>query len=125
MSKATLSSWYNSSAWDEPEQPPKMSEILDGKGDFLAETLDQVDREDTRRGGNWDGFCMIDLLRHAHEIDDTNRRILRDMRKSAAKHRLCRIIAGKYTRAVAEGDMDECDRLADALVLATSDWCNG
>ncbi len=27
------------------------------------------------------------------------------------------------TRAVIEGDCDECDRLADALQLATMDWC--
>lgn len=125
MTRATLASWYNSSAWDEPEQPPKMSEILAEKGDFLEETLDEIDREDTRRGGNWDGFCMIDLLHHAHTIDDTNRLILRDMRKSAARHRLCRIIAGMYTRAVVAGDCDECDRLAGALQLATVDWCRG
>ena len=123
MSKTTLASWYNSSAWDEPEQAPKMSEIIAGKGDFLEETLDQIDREDTRRGGVWAGMDMIDLLHHAHTIDDTNRLILRDMRKSAAKHRLCRIIAGMYTRAVIAGDFGECDRLADALQLATMDWC--
>jgi hypothetical protein len=45
------------------------------------------------------------------------------MRKSAARQRLCRIIAGMYTRAVIAGDCDECDRLADALQLATMDWC--
>jgi hypothetical protein len=47
------------------------------------------------------------------------------MRKSAARQRLCRIIAGMYTRAVIAGDIDECDRLADALVLATRTWCDG
>jgi hypothetical protein len=108
-----------------PDHAPSVREILEEKGNFLEETLDQIDREDTRRGGNWDGFCMVDLLHHAHTIDDTNRLIMRDMRKQEARQRLCRIIAGMYTRAVIEGDCDECDRLADALVLATRTWCNG
>ena len=120
MSKATLSSWYNSSAWDEPEQAPKMSEIIAGEGDFLDETLDEIDREDTRRGGVWEGYDLIDLIAYATDIDTVNRCILR---KSAAKRRLCRIIAGMYTRSVIAGDCDECDRLADALQLATMDWC--
>lgn len=123
MSKATLASWYNSIAWDEPEQPPKMSEIIAGKGDFLEETLDEIDREDTRRGGVWAGMDMIDLIAYATDIDTVNRCILRNMRKSAAKQRLCRIIAGMYTRAVLAGDCGECERLADALQLATMDWC--
>ena len=108
-----------------PTYAPSVREILEEKGNFLEDTLDQIDREDTRRGGNWDGWCMADLLRHAHTIDDTNRLIMRDMRKSAARHRLCRIIAMQYARAVVEGDCGECERLADALVLATSAWCNG
>lgn len=123
MSKATLAGWYNSRARGEPEQPPKMSEILAEKGDFLEETLDEIDREDTNRGGVWAGMDMIDLIAHATDIDTVNRRILRDMRKSAAKQRLCRIIAGMYTRAVIAGDCGECERLADALQLATMDWC--
>lgn len=123
MDKATLASWYGSRAWDEPEQPQKMSEILAEKGDFLGETLDQIDREDTRRGGVWAGMDMIDLIAYATDIDTVNRCILRDMRKSAAKHRLCRIIAGMYTRAVLAGDCGECDRLVDMLQLATMDWC--
>ena len=121
MTKATLAGWYNSSAWGEPEQPPKMSEILAEKGDFLEETLDEIDREDTRRGGVWAGMDIIDLIAYAAtDIDTVNRRILR---KAAARRRLCRIIAGMYTRAVIAGDCDECDRLADALQLATMDWC--
>ena len=122
MSKATLAGWYNSSAWDEPEQPPKMSEILAEEGDFLDETLDEIDREDARRGGVWAGMDLIDLIAHA---DTVNRRIIADMRKSAARQRLCRIIAGMYARALIAGDCDECDRLADALKLATVDWCMG
>ena len=122
MDKATLASWYNSSAWDEPEQAPKMSEILAEKGDFLEETLDDLDREDTQRGGVWAGMDMIDLIAYATDIDTVNRCILR---KSAARRRLCRIIAGMYTRAVIAGDCGECDRLADALQLATMDWCRG
>ena len=125
MSKPTLRDWHNSSAWDEPEQAPKMSEIIAGKGDFLEETLDEIDREDTRRGGVWAGMDMIDLIAFATDLDTVNRCILRDMRKSAAKHRLYRIIAGMYTRAVIAGDCGECDRLADALQLATMDWCRG
>lgn len=125
MSKPTLRDWHNSSAWDEPEQLPKMSEILAEKGDFLEETFDEIDREDTRRGGVWAGMDMIDLIAHATDIDTVNRRIIADMRKSAARQRLCRIIAGMYTRAVIAGDCDECDRLAGALQLATVDWCRG
>ena len=123
MDKTTLAGWYNSSAWDEPEQAPKMSEILAEKGDFLEETLDEIGRKDTRRGGVWEGYDLIDLISYATDIDTVNRCILRDMRKAAAKQRLCRIIAGMYTRAVIAGDCDECDRLADALQLATMDWC--
>lgn len=121
MSKATLAGWYNSRAWDEPEHP-SVREILEAEGRFLEETLDEIDREDSRRGGNWTGYDMGDLIAHAAEID---REIRADMRKQEARHRLCRIIAMQYTRAVIEGDCDECDRLADAIVLATSDWCNG
>ena len=108
-----------------PDYTKSVREILEEKGDFLEETLDQIDREDTKRGGNWDGWCMADLLHHAHTIDDTNRLIMRDMRKAAARQRLCRIIAMQYTRAMIAGDFDECDRLADALVAATRGWCNG
>lgn len=125
MDKTTLASWYNSSAWDEPEQPPKMSEILAEKGDFTEETLDQIDREDTRRGGVWAGMDMIDLIAYAADVDRRNRQIRADMSKSAARQRLCRIIAGMYTRAVIAGDCDECDRLADALQLATHEWSQG
>ena len=108
-----------------PTYTPSVREILEEEGNFLEETIDQIDREDTQCGGNWDGWCMADLLHHAHTIDDTNRLVLRDMRKTAARHRLCRIIGKQYTRAVIEGDCDECDRLADALVVATRTWCNG
>ena len=125
MTKTTLAGWYNSSAWGEPEQPPKMSEIIAEKGDFLKETLDQIDREDTRRGGVWAGMDMIDLIAYATDIDTVNRQIARDERNQKARRRLCRIIAGMYTRAVIAGDCDECDRLADALQLATVDWCRG
>ena len=106
-----------------PTYTMSVREILEEEGNFLEETLDQIEKEDTRRGGVWDGWCMADLLHHAHTVDDINRQVLRDMRKSAAKHRLCRIIAMQYTRAVIAGDCDECDRLADALQLATMDWC--
>jgi hypothetical protein len=122
MSKATLSDWYNSSAWDEPDYHPSVREILEAEGSFLEDTLDYMEREDTRRGGVWEGFSMGDLISHADDIDRRNRAINADMRKEAARQRLCRIIAMQYTRAVIEGDIDECDRLADALVLATRGW---
>ena len=108
-----------------PDYTMSVREILEDEGRFLEETLDQMEREDTRRGGNWTGYDMGDLIAHAVDVDRRNREIRADMRKTEAAHRLCRIIAGMYTRAVIEGDIDECDRLADSLVLATRTWCNG
>lgn len=108
-----------------PDYTMSVREILEDKGRFLEETLDEMEREDTRRGGRWTDYDMGDIIAYATDIDRRNREILANMRKSAARHRLCRIIAMQYTRAVLEGDMDECDRLADSLVLATRTWCNG
>ncbi len=100
-------------------------EILEAENRILEETLDYIEHEDTRRGGIWAGYDMGDLIAHAADVDQRNREIRADMRKTAARHRLCRIIAGMYARAVLAADHDECDRLADALRLSTSDWCNG
>lgn len=61
------------------------------------------------------GFDMGDLITHAELLDVEYRRISRDDRREKAAQRLCRIISGMYTRAVIEGDITECDRLADAL----------
>jgi hypothetical protein len=108
-----------------PNYIQSVREILEAEERFLEETLNQIDREDTRRGGRWTGYDMGDLIAHATYIDRKNREINKRIRKQQARHRLCRIIAMQYTRAVIEGDIDECDRLADALVLATRDWCNG
>ena len=108
-----------------PDYIQSVREILEDEGRFLEETLDQMEREDTRRGGRWTDYDMGDLIAHAVDVDRRNREIRADMRKAEAKHRLCRIIAMQYTRAVIAGDIDECDRLADALVLATRTWCNG
>ena len=108
-----------------PTYTMSVREILEDEGRFLGVTLDQMEREDTRRGGRWTDYDIGDLIAYATDIDMRNREILANMRKSAARHRLCRIIAMQYTRAVLEGDIDECDRLADALVLATRTWCNG
>ena len=108
-----------------PTYTMSVREILKSENRFLEETLDYIEHEDTRRGGVWAGYDMGDLIAHANNVDQRNREIRADMRKSAARQRLCRIIAMQYTRAVIAGDSDECDRLADALVLATRHWCNG
>ena len=108
-----------------PTYTMSVREILEAENRFLEETLDDFEYEDTIRGGNWAGYDMGDLIAHAVDVDRHNREIRDDMRKAEAKKRLCRIIAMQYTRAVLEGDIDECDRLADALVLATRTWCNG
>ena len=105
-----------------PDYIPSVRELLEAENRFLEETLDYFEHEDILRGGNWSGY---DLIAHAADIDQRNREIRADMRKAAARQRLCRIIAMQYTRAVIDGDIDECDRLADALVLATRTWCNG
>ena len=108
-----------------PDYIQSVREILEAEDRFLEETLDCIEREDTLRGGRWTGYDMGDLIAHAADVDQRNREIRADMRKTEARHRLCRIIAMQYTRAVIAGDMDECDRLADASVLATRTWCNG
>ena len=108
-----------------PDYKMSVRELLEAENRFLEETLDYIEHEDTRRGGVWAGYDMGDLIAHAADIDQRNREIRADMRKTAARQRLCRIIAMQYTRAVIAGDSDECDRLADALVLATRMWCNG
>ena len=122
MAKATLSGWYRSKAWDEPEYPPMVSEILMGKG-FLDETLDRMD--DLEGQGEFIGFDMGDLISYASRLDEDYRSAAREERRQKAAQRLCRIIAGMYTRAVVEGDVDECERLANALVLATRTWSYG
>ena len=123
MSKATLASWYNSSAWDEPEQPQSVREILEDEDCFSEETLDRMEQLDSRNA--FHGWDMGDLIAHANRMDIDYRQQARDERRQKAAKRLCRIIAMQYTRAVIDGDVDECDRLADALVLATRTWCNG
>jgi hypothetical protein len=98
-------------------------EILENENRYMDETLDRMERldnMDTFRG--WD---MGDLIARANLLDVDYRHQARDHRRQKAAQRLCRIIAGMYTRAVIAGDVDECDRLADALVVATRTWCNG
>ena len=123
MDKATLASYYNSSAFDPPEYPPSIRELLEDRGGYLDETLDRMEQLDGR--DSFRGWDMGDLISYANRIDMDYRRQASDQRRHAAAQRLCRIIAMKYTRAVIAGDIDECDRLADALVLATRTWCNG
>ena len=108
-----------------PAYMQSVRELLEAENRFLDETLDYIEHEDTLRGGMWIGWDMSDLIAYTTDVDKRNREIRSDMRKSAARHRLCRIIAGKYTRAVIAGDGDECDRLAYALKSATRTWCNG
>ena len=107
-----------------PDYTPSVREILEAEDRFLEETLDYMEYMDTSRD-KFRGWDMVDLLHHAYIIDLTNRQQERDQRRQKAAQRLCRIIAMQYTRAVIEGDCDECDRLADSLVLATRTWCNG
>ena len=107
-----------------PTYTESVREILEAENRFLEETLDYIEAQDTH-WGKFRGWDMGDLIAHANNVDQRNREIRADMRKSAARQRLCRIIAGMYTRAVIAGDCDECDRLADALVLATRTWCDG
>ena len=108
-----------------PTYTMSVREILKSENRFLEETLDYIEREDTRRGGVWAGYDMGDLIAHAADIDQRNREIRADMRKTAARQRLCRIIAMQYTRAVIAGYCGECERLAEALDVATREWCNG
>jgi len=108
-----------------PEYKWLIREILEAEGRFLEETLDYIEREDARRGGIWAGWDMGDLIAHAADVDSHNRHQRADERRQKARRRLCRIIAKQYTRAVSDGDIDECERLADALAKATRDWCNG
>ena len=108
-----------------PNYIQSVRELLEAENRFLEETLDYIEREDTRRGGVWAGYDMGDLIAHANNVDQRNREIRADMRKSAARQRLCRIIAMQYTRAVIAGYCGECERLAEALDVATREWCNG
>ena len=106
-----------------PDYIQSVREILEAEDRFMDETIDRMEHLecwDTFRG--WD---MGDLIAHANRMDIDYRRQVREERRQKAAKRLCRIIAMQYTRAVLEGDIDECDRLADALVLATRTWCNG
>ena len=106
-----------------PNYIQSVREILEAENRFLEETLDRMERLDGC--DSFRGWDMGDLIAHADLLDIDYRHQARDERRQKAAQRLCRIIAGKYTRAVIEGDIDECDRLADALVLATRAWCNG
>ena len=107
---------------DEPEPQPTAGEIAaEREPKLLQETIDDLDHIEAN--GGMVGFDVIELMSTAYSLDGINRLALRNMRRSAARHRLCRIIAGMYTRAVIAGDCGECDRLADALKVATMDWC--
>lgn len=135
MSKATLAGWYNSSAWDEPESPPSFPdapipfEYLQAwiESEFDIDSDAASDVVDLWLETMFKSGCKPTwIFGHNYKsLAISARAIARKNRKSAARQRLCRIIAMQYTRAVIEGDIDECDRLADALALATRDWCNG
>ena len=98
----------------------EVREILANEMRFLDETLDQMERLDLRH--TFAGWDMAELMSYAYKLDATNRENAKAARRQEANRRLCRIIAGKYQRAIAEGDFDECDRLADELVIATRMW---
>lgn len=56
MNNATLASYYNSSAFDPPEDPPLPSELLVGLGfdDDLIDLFDEIEREEGFGGKiNW------------------------------------------------------------------------
>ena len=56
MNNATLSSYYSSSAFDPPEDPPLPSDILVGLGfdEQLIDLLDEIEREEGFGGKiNW------------------------------------------------------------------------
>ena len=106
-----------------PNYIQSVREILEAEDRFSEETLDRMEHLDTM--DTFSGCDMGDLIAHANRLDMDYRQQARDERSQKAAARLCRIIAGMYTRAVIEGDIDECDRLADALVLATRAWCDG
>ena len=106
-----------------PDYTMSVREILEADGGFMDETIDRMERLDSC--DSFRGWDMGDLISYANRLDMDYRRQARDERRHKASQRLCRIIAMQYTRAVIEGDIDECDRLADALVLATRTWCDG
>ena len=106
-----------------PDYTMSVREILEDEGRFSEETLDRMEHLDTM--DTFRDWGMVDLIAHANRMDIDYRQQAREERRQKAAHRLCRIIAMQYTRAVLEGDIDECDRLADELVLATRTWCNG
>ena len=107
-----------------PDYTMSVREILEDEDRFMDETLDRMEHLDTRDDA-FRGWDMGDLIAHANRMDIDYRRQARDERRQKAAKRLCRIIAMQYTHALVAGDIDECDRLADALVLATRTWCNG
>ena len=106
-----------------PAYKMSVRELLEAENRFLDETIDRMEQLDSRNA--FHGWDMGDLISYANRLDMDYRRQARDERRHKASQRLCRIIAMQYTRAVIAGDIDECERLADALVLATRTWCNG
>ena len=106
-----------------PDYTMSVREILEAENRFSDETLDRMERLDSC--DSFHGWDMGGLISYANRLEMDYRRQARDELRQKAARRLCRIIAMQYTRAVIEGDIDECDRLADALVLATRTWCNG
>ena len=113
MTQATLSSFYRSSAFDPPEYPQSVREILENEDRFLEETLDYMERLDTR--GMIIGWDMGDLISQATVVDCDYRRIAKEDRHCRAVLRLIGIIGKKITAAANEGDFDEVERLSTAL----------
>ena len=106
-----------------PDYTMSVRELLEAENRFMDETIDRMEQLDSC--DSFHGWDMGDLIAYATDVDKRNREIRSDMRKSAARQRLCRIIAMQYTRAVIAGYCGECERLAEALDVATREWCNG
>ena len=106
-----------------PNYIQSVRELLEAENRFMDETIDRMEQLDSC--DSFHGWDMGDLISHANLLDINNRHQARDQRRQKAAQRLCRIIAMQYTRAVIAGDIDECERLAEALDVATREWCNG
>ena len=106
-----------------PDYTMSVREILEAENRFSDETLDRMERLDSC--DSFRGWDMGGLISYANRLEMDYRRQASDQRRHAAAQRLCRIIAMKYTRAVIAGDIYECERLAEALDVATREWCNG
>ena len=106
-----------------PDYTMSVREILEAENRFSDETLDRMERLDSC--DSFHGWDMGGLISYANRLEMDYRRQARDELRQKAARRLCRIIAMQYTRALVAGYCGECERLAEALDVATREWCNG